>query len=285
MAIAEPAGQLAEMGVEPVVHHHDLASPDERLDPFAVPLRDLLERVAAVVEHVRPVRELGPVAGIHVEQGQAFRLGHLPDQRVDRFVALGGHVGDDRHRDDGRPRIVPAQPADQLGIVLGEVGLELLPLAEVVQAVADEDVIDASEGGDLLVVPAGREQAPDVLAVPPLVDDLTRRQVLLRRQQQPDHVFEVGAVGIGLPADAADGGAVAEEEDLELSRLPAPRPQPATSRGRRGTRFAKRCCVASDRFSWGLGCRLFEPGPLNARVSGSSTVNHPGPVCDPATSP
>ena len=158
MAVAEPAGQLPEMGVEPVVHHDDLAPPNKRLDPLAVPLRDLLERVAAVVEHVRPVPQLGPVPGIHVEQGQAFRLGHLPDQRVDRLVALGSHVGDDRHRDDGRPREVPAQPADQLGVVLGEVGLELLPLADVVQAVADEDVIDVSEGGDLLVVPAGRER-------------------------------------------------------------------------------------------------------------------------------
>ena len=134
------------MGVEPVVHHHDLAAPDERLDPLAVPLRDLLERVAAVVEHVRPVLQLGRVAGIDVEQGQALRLGHLADERVDRFVALGRHVGDDRHRQDGRPREVPAQPADQLGVVLREVDLELLPLGDVVQAVADEDVIDALEG-------------------------------------------------------------------------------------------------------------------------------------------
>jgi hypothetical protein len=100
--------------------------------------------------------------------------------------------------------------------------LELLPLAGVIQAVPDEDVIDVFEGGDVLVVPAGREQAADELAVPPLVDDLTRRQVRLRRQQQPDHVFEVGAIRVGLPAYATDGGAVAEEEDLELSRLPAP---------------------------------------------------------------
>ena len=201
------------------------------------------------------------------------------------FVALGRHVGDDRHRHDGRPREVPAKPPDQLGVVLREVDLELLPLGDVVQAVADEDVIDPSEGGDLLVVPAGGEQAPDELAVPPLVDDLGRRQVLLRREQQPDHVFEVGAVGIGLPADAADGGAVAQEEDLELSRLP--------TRGRnrqvkRATRHQDRKDVDAshpNRFSWVRGCRLFEPGPLKARVSGKSTGVAPGRLRFVPTSP
>src|SRR5262249_19221751 len=62
VVVGEPAGQVAEMGVEPVVHHHDSAAPDERLDPAAIPLRDLLQRVATIVEHVPPVRELRPVA-------------------------------------------------------------------------------------------------------------------------------------------------------------------------------------------------------------------------------
>lgn len=60
--VAKPAGEVPEMGVEPVVHDDDLPAADERRDPGAVPLRDLLQRVAAVVEHLRPVRQLGLVA-------------------------------------------------------------------------------------------------------------------------------------------------------------------------------------------------------------------------------
>jgi hypothetical protein len=78
-----------------------------------------------------------------------------------------------------RPREVLAQPADELGVVLREVDLEVLALCDVVQAVADEDVVEVPERGDFLVVPAGGEEAADVLAVPALVDDLGRRQVRL----------------------------------------------------------------------------------------------------------
>ena len=88
MAIVEPAGQIPEMSVEPVVHHHDPVPPDIGLHPPTMPLRDLFEWVPSVIEHVRPVRKLGPVAGIHVEQGEVFRLGDLADERIDRLVVL-----------------------------------------------------------------------------------------------------------------------------------------------------------------------------------------------------
>src|SRR5262249_3156702 len=83
----------------------------------------------------------------------------------------------------------------------------------------DEDVVEGPEWGDLLVVPAGGEEPADVLAVAALIDDLGRRQVRLGREEQPDDVLEVGAIGGGAAADPPDGRAVAEEQDPELPFL------------------------------------------------------------------
>lgn len=44
MSVAEPARLVSEMGIEPIVHHDDRVPLNERLDPLAVLLRNLVER-------------------------------------------------------------------------------------------------------------------------------------------------------------------------------------------------------------------------------------------------
>ena len=75
MAVGEPAWQVAEVGVEPVVHHDHGVVANERLHPLLLGLGNLGQWIAAVVEHVRPVGQFRLIPGVDIEEGKMFVVG------------------------------------------------------------------------------------------------------------------------------------------------------------------------------------------------------------------
>jgi hypothetical protein len=67
-------------------------------------------------------------------------------------------------------------------------------------------------------IPA-REQELDHVAVLAAVDHFHRRQVGFGRQQFADHVFQVVGLRVHVPTDAADDGAVAQDQHAHPGRL------------------------------------------------------------------
>ena len=71
MSISEPARQIPEMSIQPIIHHLNgwLGSGhDKRLDELTPVLGNLLERKTAIVEHVRASLQFLGITRVDVEQ-------------------------------------------------------------------------------------------------------------------------------------------------------------------------------------------------------------------------
>lgn len=152
------------------------------------------------------VEDLEPLLGRHAE-----------DQAVDLGRRLLVEEGDHRGRHDLRRRVVAAQPGDQILEILREIRGKVLPLDPVVDAVANEDPVEARQRWHDLVVAPRVEEAVDGFAADAPVDDLAGLQAALGGEELLDHRLEMRSLGLYLSQDAASGGAVAEQEDLELA--------------------------------------------------------------------
>src|SRR4030042_260580 len=103
--------------------------------------------------------------------------------------------------------MVFAQAVDEFVEVHWERSVEVLDLRYVVEAIADEDVVEARQLRHHLVVTPGIQQAADELAAETEVDDLRGQQVSLRGEQDADHVLQLRLLRCKLARDAGSAAA------------------------------------------------------------------------------